>query len=96
MEPVKFCDPDIYGVDWDISAVSKRIKEKPLCDFPGCTNRVSTTYNRLKPYCTDHVMEYSYAQDVQRRLTQLNENEDRKNAAEAFKKLKQAHDDSAS
>lgn len=96
MEPqsIRYQDPQIYGIDWNAddsqvgSSKSPRVKEKPFCELEGCSNRVSTEFNRPKPYCTEHIKESPYVQEIIRLWAEIDPKEDRKRANIAFKKLK--------
>ena len=92
---VKWMDPKIYGIDWDAddedpkpTKTKNRVREKPFCELPGCSSRVSTEFGRPKPFCKDHVLENPYVQDMLKRMEGIDPKEDRKRANRVFEEEK--------
>jgi hypothetical protein len=94
MNSIKFADPNIYGIDWNIDDEGNTKKVKPqnksFCEWQVevgegnasaylvCLERVSTERGRPKPYCADHVFENLYVQDLLKRYYNIDHTEELK------------------
>lgn len=100
MNLIRSCDPKIYGIDWDANDDPKKskpsgpiIRAKPICEYKGCGKFVSTSHNKAKPYCRDHVFENLYVKDVLRRYKELDNREDRRLTAERWETMKEINNE---
>ena len=93
---IKWLDLKLYGIDWNetddgSSKAKQREREKPFCEIDGCENRVSAKHGAPKPFCLDHVFENPYVQDLLKRQSELDIEEDTRNA-KAFDKAATEYD----
>jgi hypothetical protein len=75
-----------------MKTVEKHLSEIPIhhtpCSYPGCTEvRMTSDLAESKPYCTDHIEEMPYVREILMLLGDINPNEERKRADQAFKAL---------
>ena len=87
---IRWLDPKYYGINWDATdenpnkQVKSKERSKPICEFKGCHSSVSTKFGRPKPFCSNHVFENPYVQDLLERMEVLDPVADRKAAKQAF------------
>lgn len=74
-------------------------KHREICKVPGCDRKVSTEFGRPKPFCSAHIEQSPYIQNLMKRVEAHyagepdSERNDRERAEKAFRKAEEEYDE---